>query len=149
MTPTLPTCHPYRRPVVTQRRSRCTGTLLRRQIRRSRQLKLPSQRSFNWTGSPPFHRSFVLRGLLPSPGSSRRLDFLTESQSYRPSPLYWCRSPLSLCHLRAIRCGQQTSSLLHPSFTRFVRMSWISIHSQGAGQVAPSITFTILSRARN
>ena len=48
---------------------------------------LPSLRSFNWTGSPPFHRSFVLQGLLQSPGSGRRLGSLTESQSYRPSPL--------------------------------------------------------------
>ncbi len=43
-----------------------------KQLRR-RHLKLPSQHSFNWTGSPPFHHSFVLRGLLRSPGSSRRL----------------------------------------------------------------------------
>jgi hypothetical protein len=32
---------------------------------------LPSQGSLDWTGDPPFHRSFVLRGLLRSPGSSR------------------------------------------------------------------------------
>src|SRR4029077_5126196 len=82
-------CHPmHDRPVVLQRGSRWTRTLRRRQIRlRTRHLTLPSQRSFNWTRGPPFHRNFVRRGLLRSPGSSRRLRFLTESQSYRPSPL--------------------------------------------------------------
>ena len=73
---------------VPQRRSRWAKMLRRRQITlRRRHLKLPSQCSFSWTGGPPSHRSFVLRGLLRSPGSSRRLGFLIESQSYRPSPL--------------------------------------------------------------
>jgi len=45
--------------------------------------------------------------------------------------------------------GHQTSSFLHPSFTRFAPMSSISIHSQDAGQAAPSITFTILFLARD
>src|SRR6266403_3753487 len=77
----------YARPTgVPQRRSRWTRRLRRRQIRLRRpHLKLPSQRSFNWTEGLPFHRSFVLRGLLPSPASSRRLGFLSASQSYRPS----------------------------------------------------------------
>src|SRR5439155_16157259 len=78
----------YAGPVAPQRRSEWTRTLRRRQIRlRRRHLKLPSQRSFNWTGGPQFHPGFVFRGLLRSPGSSRRLGFLTESQSYRPSLL--------------------------------------------------------------
>src|SRR3981081_3656091 len=128
----------------------CNGGRDRRRqiILRRLHPKPPSQHSFNWTGSPPFPRSFVLRGPLRSPGSSRRQGFLTESQSYRPSPLCWCRSPSSLCHHRATRCGQQTSSFPQPSFTPFVPMSSTSIPSQGAGQVLPSITFTILSLVR-
>ena len=39
-------------------------------------------------GKSPFHRHFVLRELLRSFGYSRRLGFLTESQSYRLSRLY-------------------------------------------------------------
>jgi len=39
--------------------------------------------------------------------------------------------------------------LPHPSFTCFAPISSISIQSQGAGQVVPSITFTILSLARD
>jgi hypothetical protein len=53
-------------------------------------------------------------------------------------------SPLRLCRHRATRFGHQTSSFLHPSFIRFAPMSSISMHSQGAGQAVPSITFTIL-----
>ena len=91
--------------------------------------KLPSQHSFNWTGSPPFPRSFVLRGPLRSPGFRRRQGFLTESQSYRPYPLCWCRSPSSLCHHRATRCGQPTSSLPHPPVPPF-RSNVIDFDSQ-------------------
>src|SRR6202011_1553442 len=110
--------------------------------------KLPSQHSFNWTGSPPFPRSFVLRGPLRSPGSSRRQGFLTESQSCRLSRLSWSLSPLSLCHHQATRCGEQPRSFLHPSCPRFAPMSSISIHSQGAGQAVRSITFPILFLVR-
>src|SRR5580704_14883797 len=80
----LSSCAP---PVVAQRRSRWTRTLRREQIGLRRpHLKLRSQRSFNWTGGPPFHRSSVFPGLLRSPGSNRRLDFLAQSQSHRPCP---------------------------------------------------------------
>ena len=129
---------------ILQRRSRWTRTLRGSQIRlRRRHLKLPSQRLFNWTGSPPCHRSFALRGRLRSPGSSRRLGLMTGLQSSRPSRLCWCRSPSSLCHHRATSCGQQTNSLPHPTFTRFTPTSSTSIHSRGAGQGQRSITFTI------
>ncbi len=43
----------------------------------------------------------------------------------------------------------QTSSWPHPPFTRFAPMSSISIHSHGAGQAVPSITFTILPLVRD
>jgi hypothetical protein len=129
--------------------ARWTETLLQRQLRFRRcRLNLPSQHSFNWTGGPPFHRCFVLRGLSQSPGSSRRLGFLTESQSNRPSRLCSCRSRLSLCHHRAIRCGLRTSSSPHPEFARFARTSSISIRSQAVGPAMPSTTFIILSLVR-
>jgi AraC-like DNA-binding protein len=127
-----------------RRRSRWTKTFRRRQVRfRRRHPKLPSQRLFNWMGSPPFHRSFALRGRLRSRGYSRQPGFLTGSQSSHPSPLCWCQPPLSLCHHRATRCGPQTNSLPHPAFTRFAPTSSISIHSQCAGQGLRSITFII------
>src|SRR5260370_36603699 len=58
----------YTRPFVLQRRSRWARTHRRSQIiLRRLHPKLPSQQSFNWTESPPFPRSFVLRGPLRSP----------------------------------------------------------------------------------
>ena len=42
-----------------------------------------------------------------------------------PVPRCSCRSPLSLCHPRCIRCGHQTNSLPHPSFVHFAPMSSI------------------------
>src|ERR1700733_8044073 len=83
------TCHDNARRVLPRGGPRLTRTLRRRQIRFSRRRpKLPSLRSFDWMGGLPFHRSFGLRGVLRSLGFSRRRDFLTESQSYRQSPLY-------------------------------------------------------------
>jgi len=106
--------------------------------------KLPSQHSFNWTGSPPFPRSFVLRGPLRSPGFRRRQGFLTESQSYRPYPLCWCRSPSSLCHHRATRCGQPTSSLPHPPVLGFGRVSDYRLAVLEDDLVVAQITKSIL-----
>jgi hypothetical protein len=82
----------------------------RRQTKlRGRHLKLPSRRSSNCTEGPQLHRSFLFRGLLRSPGCSRRQDFPTESRRCRPFPPCSCRSLINLCHCKVIKYGLQTN----------------------------------------
>src|SRR5712692_3494458 len=100
----------------------------------------------------PFTTLIQLDGRSPVPSQFHTPGSFTIIRLQSPTGLLdriTNRSPLSLWHHRATRCGQQTSSLPHPSFNRFAPMSSISIHSQGAGQVVPSITFTILFLVRD
>jgi len=87
--------------------------------------------------------TFTITRLQSSAGLPDRITKLS------PVPALLVSISLKSLPHRAIRCGQQTSSLPHPSFTCFAPISSISIQSQGAGQVVPSITFTILSLARD